>query len=102
MRNEPPAVFTQPPPHGGADRQFDPLQLCIYTTIGLLAWLVTPALVVAAFGAIGVVAYARARRRGLAKSRCKLGDTRVVIAYLAIAASIGVAATVISIMDTFA
>ena len=99
MRNEPPAVFTEPPPHGSADRQFDPLQLCVYTTIGILAWLVTPAVVVASFGAIAVVAYVRARRRGLARSRCKLGDTRLVIAYLASVASIAMAITVTNLVD---
>ena len=53
----------------------------------------------AAFGTIGVVAYARARRKGLAKSRCKLGDTRLVIAYLAIAGSVGIAVTAINLID---
>ena len=99
MRSEPPAVFTNSPPIGSSDYRFDPLQLCIYTTIGILAWLLTPAAVVAAFGTIGVVAYARARRKGLAKSRCKLGDTRLVIAYLAIAGSVGIAVTAINLID---
>lgn len=99
MRSEPPAVFTHAPPVGAADHQFDPLQLCIYTTIGILAWLLTPAAVVATFATIGVVAYARARRRGLAKSRCKLGDTRLVIAYLAIAGSIGIIVTAVRLAD---
>jgi hypothetical protein len=67
--------------------------LCIYTTIGLIAWLITPALTVAIFGTLGVVGCARARHRGLAKSRCKLGDTRLVIAYLAVAAVAGIAVT---------
>lgn len=96
MRQEPPATFNHRP--GVVDireaQQFDPLQLCIYTTIGLISWLITPALTVAIFGTVGVVAYARARRRGLAKSRCKLGDTRLVIAYLAVAATAGAAVTV--------
>jgi hypothetical protein len=73
---------------------YDPLRLCVYTTIGLIAWLVTPALTVAAFGTIGVVGYVRARRRGLAKSRCALGDTRLVIAYLALLAAAGAGFTV--------
>ena len=99
MRDEPPAVFTQPPSPSSADHQFDPLQLCIYTTIGIVAWLVTPAVVVAVFGAIGFIAYVRARRRGLAQSRCKLGDTRLVIAYLAIAASVAMAITLTKVLD---
>lgn len=102
MRSEPPTVFTHTPPVGSADYQFDPLQLCIYTTIGILAWLLTPAVVVAAFGTIGVVAYARARRKGLAKSRCKLGDTRLVIAYLAVAGAIGIAVTAVRIANLLA
>jgi hypothetical protein len=99
MRNKPPAAFTHKPTGGTTEHQFDPLQLCIYTTIGILAWLTTPALVVAAFGTIGVVAYTRARRRGLAKSRCKLGDTRLVIAYLTIAAVVGITATALKIVE---
>lgn len=93
MRNEPPAAFTGSQHTEADDKQYDPLQLCIYTTIGVIAWLITPALTVTIFGTIGVVGYARARRRGLAKSRCKLGDTRLVIAYLAVAALAGAAAT---------
>lgn len=96
MRSEPPAAFTQPPDRE-TEAQFDPLQLCIYTTIGVLAWLVTPAAVVGVFGAMGVFAYVRARRRGLATSRCKLGDTRLVIAYLAVAGIAGLTFTAITI-----
>lgn len=69
--------------------EYDPLRLCIYTTIGVIAWLITPPLTVAIFGWIGVAGYWRARRRGLAASRCFLGDTRLVIAYLALAATAG-------------
>lgn len=94
MRDEPPAAFTRPPVQETAEAEFDPLQLCIYTTVALLAWILSPPLVVAVFGGMGVVAYVRARRRGLAKSRCKLGDTRLVVAYLALASLAGVAATV--------
>lgn len=100
MRSEPPAAFTQmPQPAGATEKQYDPLALCIYTTIGLISWLITPALTVAIFGTIGVVGYVRARRRGLAKSRCKLGDTRLVIAYLAVAALLGAAVTVSNVFD---
>jgi hypothetical protein len=87
-RTSPPAAFgpISTPSHGG----FDPFRLCIYTTIGLLAWLVTPALIVAAFSGTALVAYQRARRAGLARSRCKLGDTRLVMVYLAVAFAGGV------------
>lgn len=97
MREEPPAAFTRAPVPESAELEFDPLQLCIYTTVAVLAWILSPPLVVAVFGGIGVVAYVRARRRGLARSRCKLGDTRLVVAYLAIACVAGVTATVSTI-----
>lgn len=101
MRNEPPAAFTGPPAGGpvATSQEYDPLRLCIYTTIGLISWIITPALTVAIFGTIGVVGYVVARRRGLAKSRCKLGDTRLVVAYLAIATALGAAATVMRVID---
>jgi hypothetical protein len=73
-----------PRPSEGAP--YDPLRLCIYTTIGLIAWLITPPLTVAIFGTMGVVGYVRARRGGLVSTRCLLGDTRLVVAYLAVAA----------------
>lgn len=82
------------PVTAGGGTEYDPLRLCIYTTIGLVAWLITPPLTVAIFGSIGVAGYWRARRRGLVSSRCLLGDTRLVIAYLALAAVAGTAWTV--------
>lgn len=81
-RTTPPAAFE--PSYPGPSAQFDPLRLCIYSTIGLLAWLLTPAVVVAAFSGVALVAYWRARLHGLVKSRCKLGDTRLVMAYLGV------------------
>jgi hypothetical protein len=67
------------------DAIFDPLRYCIFTTLALLAWIAGPAIVVAGTSAVGVAAYWRARRAGLTRSRCVLGDTRLVIAYLAMA-----------------
>lgn len=78
---------------------YDPLRLCIYTTIGLIAWLITPPLTVGIFGTIGVFGYLRARRRGLASTRCLLGDTRLVIAYLALAAIAGYSWTLWRLLD---
>jgi hypothetical protein len=69
---------------------FDPFQLCVYTTVAVLAWLLTPAAVVALFSGVALVAYLRARRAGLVKSKCKLGDTRLVMAYLTVAFLAGV------------
>ena len=75
----------------------DPLRLCVYTTIALLAWLVGP-LVVVAFGAAGVAAYVSARRAGLTRSKCVLRDTRLVVAYLGLAAVAGAAGVVLQVM----
>lgn len=93
MRTEPPAAFTTVPASKGAEKEYDPLRLCIFSTIALIAWLITPPLTAALFASVGVAAYIRARRRGLAKSRCKLGDTRLVITYLALLAAAGWVAT---------
>lgn len=103
MRSEPPAAFTQMPQQTEvADKLYDPLPLCIYTTIGVIAWIITPPLTVAIFGTLGVVGYVRARRRGLARSRCKLGDTRLVITYLAVAAFAGAVVTAYSLYQLVA
>lgn len=72
----------------------DPLKLCVATTVAVIAWLITPPLAVALFAAMALVAYARARRAGLMVSRCALGDTRLVLAYLAVACAAGVAEVV--------
>ena len=68
-------------PDRGADATYDPLRLCVFTTVALLTWLLGPAVVVA-FAALGFVGYARARRAGLTRSRCVLRDTRLVLGYL--------------------
>jgi len=72
----------------------DPLRLCIFATIALLGWLLGP-LALAFFAGLGVVGYARARRAGLLRSTCLLGDTRLVLAYLATLAVVAVAAVVV-------
>ena len=86
-----PFPFDEPAPAPAAP--YDPLRLCVYTTVALLAWALGPWAVMA-FAGLGVAGYVRAYRRGLARSRCKLGDTRLVVAYLAavflIAAVVGV------------
>lgn len=68
----------------------DPLRLCIFTTIGLLAWLLTPPAVVAFFAGMGLWAYAGAYRAGLKSSKCILKDTRLVMSYLGMALLAGV------------
>ncbi|SDP37287.1 hypothetical protein SAMN04489867_2226 [Pedococcus dokdonensis] len=84
------------PPH--AERQpdtappFDPLRLCVFATVALLGWLLGPVALLG-FAVLAIVGYARARRGGLLRSRCKLGDTRLVLLYLsalAAAACVGI------------
>ena len=60
---------------------YDPLRLCVFTTVALLTWLIGPAVVVA-FAALGFTGYVRARRAGLTRSKCLLRDTRLVLGYL--------------------
>lgn len=67
----------------------DPLRWCIFTTIALLAWLVTPPAVVLVFSAAGLWAYGRALRAGHTTTRCYLRDTRLVLAYLLVAFGLG-------------
>jgi hypothetical protein len=69
---------------------YDPLRLCIYATVALLAWLLG-AWAVVAFAALGLVGYVRARRAGLLHSKCALRDTRLVIGYLGVIAAVAVA-----------
>jgi hypothetical protein len=54
----------------------DPLSLCVYTTVALLAWIFTPALAAAVFGAVAFQAYWRSWRAGLRRSGCILRDPR--------------------------
>jgi len=61
----------------------DPLRFCVWTTVALLAWLLSPGLVAAVFGFAGLIAYARAWRAGLRRSDCILRDPRLVMLYLA-------------------
>lgn len=86
------------PPHldpsvGSAEEApFDPLKLCVFATVALLGWLLGPWALLG-FALLAVAGYARARRAGLLRSRCKLGDTRLVLLYLvvlAVAAVVGI------------
>lgn len=92
-RTSPPSAFdpvAEPKPE-----LFDPLRLCIYTTIGVLSWLLTPYVVSAFFSGVALFAYFKARRRGLVRSKCKLGDTRLVMAYLGLVFVFGVGFTIL-------
>lgn len=74
---------------------FDPLRLCVFATVALLGWVLGPWALLG-FSLLAVAGYARARRQGLLRSKCKLGDTRLVLAYLvllAVAAATGITLT---------
>jgi hypothetical protein len=62
---------------------FDPIRYCVYTTVALLAWLVSPPVMVMAMSGLGLVAYWRAVRGGLTRSKCVLRNPRLVLLYLA-------------------
>ncbi|MEV0546934.1 hypothetical protein [Nocardia salmonicida] len=72
-----------------AQQPHDPLTLCVVATVALLTWLVGPWAVVG-FGALAFVGYWRAWRAGLRRSRCWLRDTRLVLAYVAAIAVVGI------------
>jgi hypothetical protein len=61
---------------------FDPIRFCVYTTVALLAWLVSPPVVVMIMSGLGLWAYARAVRGGLTRSKCVLRNPRLVLLYL--------------------
>jgi len=69
---------------------YDPLRLCVYATVALIAWALGPVAVLG-FAALGFAGYWRARRAGLTRSRCVLRDTRLVLAYLGLLAVAGAA-----------
>ena len=83
----PPAPPTPPAP-------YDPLRLCIYSTVALIAWLAGPFAVIF-FAGLGLVGYVRARRAGLLRSKCFLRDTRLVIGYLSLLILIGATAALL-------
>jgi len=69
-----------------AEPPFDPLKLCVFATVALLGWLLGP-FALLGFAVLAIVGYARARRHGLLRSKCKLGDTRLVLLYLVVLAA---------------
>lgn len=78
---------------------FDPMRLCIYTAIGILAWILTPPFVVVWMATLGLIGYAKAYRAGLVHVNCRLRDVRLVVAYLAVAWAVGAWFTVQSLVD---
>ena len=74
---------------------FDPIRLCVYTTIALLAWIVSAPVMMMAMSALGLVGYARAMRAGLTRSKCVLRRPRLVLFYLGTVFAAGAAAIVV-------
>ncbi|MBL5974075.1 MAG: hypothetical protein D3X82_10030 [Candidatus Leucobacter sulfamidivorax] len=67
------------------------MRLCVNTTVALIACVLGP-IALLGFAVIAIAGYARARRAGLMRSKCRLGDTRLVIAYLSVVAVLAAAA----------
>ena len=61
---------------------FDPIRFCVYTTVALLAWIVSPPVMVMAMSGLGLWAYSRAVRAGLTRSKCVLRKPKLVLLYL--------------------
>ena len=62
---------------------FDPIRFCVYTTVAVLAWIVSAPVMMMAMSALGLWGYARAMRGGLTRSKCVLRNPRLVLLYLA-------------------
>jgi len=77
------------PDRAPAPAPYDPLRLCIFATVALLGWVLGP-LALSFFAVLGITGYAKARRAGLLRSKCLLGDTRNVLAYLGLLTLLGV------------
>lgn len=79
------AAFSAPPvsPHSRhcCGEQASPTA----SIIALLAWVLSPPVVVVWMATLGLIGYVKAYRAGLARSRCYLRDVRLVLAYLSIA-----------------
>ncbi|MEV4807957.1 hypothetical protein AB0K18_48890 [Nonomuraea sp. NPDC049421] len=81
----------------GEEQPYDPLRLCVYATVALLAWLLGPWAVLG-FAVLGFAGYWRARRAGLSRSKCFLRDTRLVLAYLGLIGLAALAAIVAGLL----
>ena len=98
VRNDQPGAQpgAQPGVQPGDQPAFDPLRLCVFATVALLGWLLGPVALVF-FAGLGFVGYAKARRAGLLRSRCKLGDTRLVLVWLGALVVAGLVALVLDL-----
>lgn len=88
-------------PLQGATQQggLDPMRLCTFTAIAILAWVLTPPVVVVWMATIGLIGYLKAYRAGLIRVHCRLRDVRLVVAFLALAWLTGAWFTVQSLID---
>ena len=77
---------------GDPPAPFDPLRLCVYATVALIACVLGP-IALLGFSILAITGYAKARRAGLLRSRCKIGDTRLVLVYLSVLALVAAVAT---------
>ncbi len=91
--SDPRLVEPERAPADGPSGPYDPLRLCIFATIALLGWVLGP-VALTFFAVLGIAGYLKARRAGLLRSRCLLGDTRNVLAYLGVLAAAGLAGLV--------
>jgi hypothetical protein len=82
------------PPPPMARATFDPLRFCVYTTIALLAWLVSAPVMMMVMSALGLWAYGRAIRGGLTRTKCVLKSPRLVLGYLSLVLVAGATALV--------
>jgi len=76
-----------------AEAPFDPLRLCIFTTVALLAWVFGP-FAVLVFASLGLAGYWKAHRAGLTRSRCYLRDVRLVLLYLGVISAAALAGSI--------
>jgi hypothetical protein len=81
-----------------AKASFDPLRFCAYTTVALLAWLVSAPVMMMAMSALGLWAYGRAIRGGLTRTKCVLKSPRLVLGYLSLVFIAGAAAVMWRVM----
>jgi hypothetical protein len=93
-----PAATSTGEPGQGAS--FDPLRLCIYTTVALITWIAGP-FAVLVFAGLGLAGYWRAHQAGLTRTKCYLRDVRLVLLYLGAIALIAAAASVFKVHGWF-
>jgi uncharacterized membrane protein YczE len=80
---------------------FDPIRFCVYTTVALLAWLVSAPVMVMAMSGLGLWAYWRAMRAGLTRSKCVLRNPKLVLLYLGTVFAAGAVGLFVEIARVF-